>query len=641
MVIIDGKEKILKISKIERISEEKDIKAAIEFKNKTIDNIPSRTGTYISSDGTTTATKQSTSVARIIQTDTAMLYSALNASNQEIKFGSFEDEKDWIVETSNGNDSIISSAVSDVTINSGVGNDTIYVEGFGITSINAGVGDDYVNITGLGNNIIKYTNGDGNDIIQGYKTTDTIQIVSNSFSTQISGNDIIIKAGSGSINLKNAKGKNLNIQDNISNDDINYIKNTDPDTVISGTNGRDSVDNGVYVYGSSYNSLNANMTINTFDGDDTINNYADNVSINAGSGNDYINNLRSYLTVIAGSGNDTIYNYGHRGNIKGEDGNDSIVSYYFSYVTIDGGSGDDSIYSGGQDASILGGAGNDKITIAGKWSTVIAGEDNDTISNISYYSFINADSGNDSISSVGDNVTIQGGTGNDSITKSISSNNNVIQYASGDGNDILYGYNATDTIHITSGKYSTQTSGNDVILKVGSGSITVKDVKDKSLNIIGDLTNDKSDTLPTGLIYNKNKTSITASKKFIGKEINLSDYASTVVTLNSASAKNAQNLVGNDNNNIIKGSKGADTLNGGLGDDTLAGGKGKNTFIYDGRGSDVITDYKVGDTIKTYTDVTASAINKKNLTLTTADGGSLFIKNGKGKRITVNDLTLT
>ncbi|MBR1858469.1 MAG: calcium-binding protein, partial [Selenomonadaceae bacterium] len=36
-----------------------------------------------------------------------------------------------------------------------------------------------------------------------------------------------------------------------------------------------------------------------------------------------------------------------------------------------------------------------------------------------------------------------------------------------------------------------------------------------------------------------------------------------------------------------------------------------------------------------------STIKKKNLTLTTADGGSLFIKNGKGKRITVNDLTLT
>ena len=157
----------------------------------------------------------------------------------------------------------------------------------------------------------------------------------------------------------------------------------------------------------------------------------------------------------------------------------------------------------------------------------------------------------------------------------------------GDGDDVIVGLN-WDSIRITEGSYTSLISGNDIVLKIGSGSITLKDEKgyENRFTVIGNLA-----TLPAGLIYNTNETALTANNKFTGSEIDLNEFVSTVVTLDASSAKNAQNLIGNSNSNLIKGSVKNDTLAGGAGDDTLIGGKGNDVFIYDGQGDDVITDY--------------------------------------------------
>lgn len=60
---------------------------------------------------------------------------------------------------------------------------------------------------------------------------------------------------------------------------------------------------------------------------------------------------------------------------------------------------------------------------------------------------------------------------------------NVIQYASGDGNDTITGFNSTDTLHITKGSYKTKVSGNDVIVTVGKGKITLKNAKGQQISI--------------------------------------------------------------------------------------------------------------------------------------------------------------
>ena len=61
-----------------------------------------------------------------------------------------------------------------------------------------------------------------------------------------------------------------------------------------------------------------------------------------------------------------------------------------------------------------------------------------------------------------------GGKGNDTISFTTSNvANNVINYANGDGNDIITNYSDKTTLNITSGSISQASiSGNDVILKI-------------------------------------------------------------------------------------------------------------------------------------------------------------------------------
>lgn len=79
------------------------------------------------------------------------------------------------------------------------------------------------------------------------------------------------------------------------------IRNSNSDTIVTGTNDRDSI----------YNS-GQRSTIDVGDGNDTIYNYGgDNSSIDCGSGNDSVfNYYGSRNTIHGGKGNDTI-NFDH------------------------------------------------------------------------------------------------------------------------------------------------------------------------------------------------------------------------------------------------------------------------------------------------------------------------------------------
>ncbi len=101
-------------------------------------------------------------------------------------------------------------------VNGGAGADSIE-GGAGADTIIGGKGKDTLT-GGKGKNVYIYNNGDGKDIITDYKSSDKIQIDS-SYSTQVSGQDVIIKVGSGSITLKDAIDKKLNIDTS-----LNYIE---------------------------------------------------------------------------------------------------------------------------------------------------------------------------------------------------------------------------------------------------------------------------------------------------------------------------------------------------------------------------------------------------------------------------------
>ena len=98
---------------------------------------------------------------------------------------------------------------------------------------------------------------------------------------------------------------------------------------------------------------------------------------------------------------------------------------------------------------------------------------------------INAGAGNDSINVWEWNeVTVRGGTGDDTITG--TGEGKVIEYASGDGNDVILGYDDDDIIRLVDGAdYTTQRSDDDAIISVGSGSILLKDAASQSVKITG------------------------------------------------------------------------------------------------------------------------------------------------------------
>ena len=89
---------------------------------------------------------------------------------------------------------------------------------------------------------------------------------------------------------------------------------------------------------------------------------------------------------------------------------------------------------------------------------------------------VNGTADNDSIFNNGNNVTITGGKGNDIINNNSSStdygDNVLFIYNNGDGNDSIRGFKNNSTLQI-GGEYSTVESGNDVIVTVGDGNITL------------------------------------------------------------------------------------------------------------------------------------------------------------------------
>ena len=94
---------------------------------------------------------------------------------------------------------------------------------------------------------------------------------------------------------------------------------------------------------------------------------------------------------------------------------------------------------------------------------------------------VDGSNNDDLIYNYGSNSTINANGGNDTI--SYGGSNRLIRYASGDGDDVILG-GYSDTIQIISGAVSNiEGSGSDVVITVGSGSITLKNSKDRLINL--------------------------------------------------------------------------------------------------------------------------------------------------------------
>ena len=267
-----------------------------------------------------------------------------------------------------------------------------------------------------------------------------------------------------------------------------------------------------------------------------------------------------------------------------------------------------------------------------------------------------------------------------------------------EGNDTVIGYQSTkDIISLGSNTYgelkSATVNGNDVILSVGDGTLTIKDGKEKIIRItdgngyvsytrfVSGTTNYNSNTARftasddnevytlfqksiTGLAYNSNRTALTAKKDFTLSSINANYFWWTVKSINVSAADHGVNVFGNETITSMTGSKYEDilyangrsaVLKGGAGDDTLRGGS-VSSKLYGGTGNDFIyteagTAYLYGeagdDTLSALTCINGKSYlyggegndtlsGGEGLNLLNGDNGNDILIGGKNGTNTIN-----
>ncbi len=385
-----------------------------------------------------------------------------------------------------------------------------------------------------------------------------------------------------------------------------------------GTPGNDTIVNG----DDSINNFGDNVTISVGSGNDSVENNlgSNNVTISGDDGNDSIQNLSGNVSINGGAGDDEIDNSGENVTIDGGNGADTIDNLSGDSVMIDGGEGDDSIHNYGYNVTITGGAGNDEIFSNRDSVSISGGEGNDYIYN----------------SNSNGNVSISGGIGDDHIAFDVFSSPTVIQYSNGDGNDTISGFYDTisgaksdSTLQIF-GEYSTTTSGDDMIVNVGEGSILLRNAANISPNII--TATDSSNSGGTLFLESDQKGDI-----WLGGYDYFNNAAvwgnSTISNIDSSNNGYAHILAGNDlSNQIIAGSGSTSMWGGTGGDDTMIGGSSRDYFLYaNGNGNDLAKNFKAGSSPDS--DIAAlqgnlGVIEREGnvVTVNGADGGTLIIE---------------
>ncbi|MBR4904286.1 MAG: hypothetical protein IKZ53_06415 [Selenomonadaceae bacterium] len=540
------------------------------------------------------------------------------------------------------------SAVSSIKILGNDNSNKIIASSNGST-LNGGKGTDTL-VGGTGADVFVYEKNGGNDVIQNYGEGDKISLGSDVVISDVTtnSNGATVKVGSNSITVKN-------------NSAITFT-----------ANGIDSLFNGsVFVKGDSVTlpatfakAYALGATIKDVDGSAlkslikiTGNDKANNII--GGTGADTLEGLSGNDTLTGGNGSDLfIYS----------DGEDVITDYATAdKISVDSElaysdysiNGNDVIlsYGMGDSLKIVDGKGK-AITFAGKTSTVNIYKDNGIFnSNNTSVTLASAEKtfaaddklvtidgsaasgvsilGNDKTNKIiaGSNgSTLKGGKNNDTLVG--GSGADIFVYEKGDGNDVIQNYGSGDKVSLGADVVISDvtTNNNGATVKVGSNSITVKDVL-----VPITITSNSGDSVFSGGTF-INGDSVTLPATF-AKTYTLE---SAIKDVDGSALKSTIKITGNAQDNNIIGSKGNDTLEGLSGNDTLAGGNGSDLFIYSD-GNDVITDYDVKDKISisgglAYSDY---SINGNDVILSYGTGNSLKIINGKEKAITFAGKTST
>ena len=335
-------------------------------------------------------------------------------------------------------------------------------------------------------------------------------------------------------------------------------------------------------------------------------------TLEGGKGNDTLTGGKGKDVFVYNSGNDVITDY-TAGTDKIKISNDEITD-----LEVDE---DDVIFNFGSGGTLtvknaIKNGKPKKITVVdkdgvtssqayGAEALTIADGDGSTISLNPYAERANAASRTKAIYIIGndyDNV-IKGGKGNDTLDGGYGDDTlvggagaDVFLYGGGDVVITDYSSKQKDVIRLVDVDFDNDSysfSGKDVIFETSEGNLTILNGKGKEITWF----NSKGKS--TSKFY------LDSSEKIFSQDDTIKSYNANspikagIVTIDASALKQSVNLIGNENDNLIKGGKGADTLFGSKkGDNTLVGGAGNDVFVHEG-GNTVIMDYKVGaDIIK-------------------------------------------
>ncbi len=457
----------------------------------------------------------------------------------------------------NGNDTIEGRGL----IVGGAGNDLISIGSWGAnySTINAGKGDDTIKISSDGEYfnrvVLEYAAGDGNDVIEHF-SGGIIHLTSGSVSSAgLNGSDVMLKIGTGSIRIKDYSSYSSPIVvKDAQNKFSAWYCTGEPSSLIKIGAESYVINDGEYDR-AFFNSLSD--TILTFD--DTgqyrdVFNFGSNVEINR-TGDAHSENIVNY-------GDSTTLNVsGGYGNIENLFNTDVVLN-------ITDYSGE--IYNSGSNVTINGGG----------WYLTNTG--NNVLINVRVYD--ECGGGN-----YGSNVTINAGADNDWIN--LYGSNQVINYSG--GNDTVYGITSSDKIKID-GAYSTVANGDNVIVNVGSGSLTLLNAKDVALDISAPSDIEESDSLSSGIIYDPKKPStILVTNPFSGM-VDAANYSDKVTMIDASADSNPVTLKSGDKSTVLKAGNGGSVLIGGKAADKFYGGNGVDVFTYTVGSSGADNFYDVG-----------------------------------------------
>ncbi|MBR0103098.1 MAG: hypothetical protein IJQ01_06330, partial [Selenomonadaceae bacterium] len=482
--------------------------------------------------------------------------------------------------------------------------------------------------------LYQYKAGDGNDKISGFTATDTLQIGggNGSYSSQTSGNNIIVTVGTGKISLMGAaslSAVNIDGKETAKNewklDGTTATYGTTSNTLIKVTNvksltGLSLSGNVVTVAKASVNAKKITLT-----GDDYTLALADDVPKRETkpAAWSYSNGTATYKS-----------SYKTKGYLLSSDA--KSISYYSKATTastlasVKGAASSSGLSTSGKKFTLKASALSSKVTISG------GGYEFDFASDYKNAT-ITGSAKADSISTRGSKVSINAGKGDDTITMrgttSVTGGAGADVFVYKSGKHVITDYAEGEKIQIGGVAVSSiTTSGSNVIFTIGSGKITVTGGKDNTISYVDKLGEHKYPEEPA------NDEVVILPKNYSNESYTM---GSEVWTLDASAVRLDIEITGNKLMNSIRGGAGNDTLIGGGSNDTLTGGDGADVFVWNkDDGNDLITDYTDEDTIRINGDtVKTKKASGDDVIFTLAGKNKITVQGGAYKIIDYIDNT--